>query len=146
MLFSLLPLNLFGQYLQTLNTSNESDSYSEFEIKTLMQINFTRTLNKLRPLKTNPTLNHFSKHLCKNLQEKNIDTTIKNTLIIYFNDSLKLDHPILKDTFHLIGIHTQPHKYNCQVMIITLDRKMEPVKWKDLDCPDFTRTPSRKKF
>jgi len=81
-LFSLFPINAFGQYLQTLNTSSEKDDYSEFEIKILMQINFKRTLNKLRPLKTNTTLNNFSKLICNRLQEKNIDTSIKNTLII----------------------------------------------------------------
>jgi hypothetical protein len=138
-LFSLFPINLFGQYLQTLNTSNEKDDYSEFEIKTLMQINFTRTLNKLRPLKTNQTLNHFSKLICNRLQEKNIDTSIKNTLVIYFSDSLNLDHPILKDTFHLIGIHKVPHRFNCEMLVITLDRKMEQIKWRDLDCPKFMR-------
>lgn len=138
-LFTLVYSKSHAQLLQTLNTSNQSDLYSDTEINALMQINFLRTLNKLRPLKTNPTLNHFSKTICKKLQDKSTDTVIKNTLIVFFNDSLKFNHPLLKDTFHLIGIHHLPHRFNCEIMVITLDRKMEQIKWKDLDCPDFLK-------
>jgi len=131
-----LPNLVFTQITKTLNTSKEDDNYSELEVNTLYQINFTRTLSKLKPLYTNKSLNHHSKLITTKLQTKNIDTTISNTILIYYNDSIPLTHPLLKDTFDLIGIHTSPHQYNCQLMVITLDKRREQIKWKDLDCPD----------
>lgn len=128
-----------SQNYKLLNTSITEDNYSEFEINTLYQINFTRILNKLKPLYTNKHLNQHSKVIATKLQTKNIDTLLDNVLIIYYNDSISLNQPILKDTFDLIGIHTLPHQYNCQIMVITLDKKRPPIKWKDLDCPKFLK-------
>ena len=119
----------------TLNTSTKEDNYSDLEVNTLYQINFKRILNKLRPLRTNKTLNHYSKYLNQTLQRKNIDTIITNTILIYYNDSVSLDHPILKDTLDFIGISTLTHQYKCNLMVITLDKRKEQIVWKDLDCP-----------
>lgn len=129
--------------IRTLITSNQDDNYSELEINTLYQINFTRVLSKLRPLYTNKHLNHHSKLIATNLQTKNIDTLINNVLIVYYNDSISLNQPILKDTFDLIGIHTLPHQYKCQIMVITLDKRREQIKWKELDCPKFMKKRNR---
>lgn len=134
--------NCFSQF-NTLNTSKMEDNYSDLEVNILYQINFIRTLNKLNPLYTNQTLNHHSKIVGKKLQTKNIDTSINNTLLIYYNDSIPLNHPFIKDTFDLIGIHTLPHKYSCNLMVITLDKKREQIKWKDLDCPNFLKKKKR---
>ena len=131
------------QVYKTLNTSKQADNYTELEINTLYQINFQRILNKLNPLYTNKTLNHHSKVIATKLQTKNIDTTISNAVLIYYNDSISLNHPLLKDTFDLIGIYTAPHQYNCQLMVITLDKKRQQIKWKDLDCPEFMKKKSK---
>ena len=133
-----------AQYIATLNTANQEDNYSDLEINTLYQINFQRILNKLKPLYTNKTLNHHSKFIATKLQTKNIDTTILNAVLIYYNDSISLNHPLLKDTFDLIGIYTTPHQYNCQLMVITLDKKRQEIKWKELDCPKKIKV--KKKF
>jgi hypothetical protein len=135
----LLTTNLNAQYLSTLNTAKSEDSYSDLEINTLYQINFQRILQKLKPLYTNKSLNHYSKSIASKLQTKNIDTTISNVVLVYYNDSIPLTHPLLKDTFDLIGIHTLPHQYNCHLMVITLDKRRQQIKWKDLDCPKFTK-------
>jgi hypothetical protein len=133
-LLILISFNGLSQF-NTLNTSTREDNYSDLEVNTLYQINFTRILNKLKPLKTNKTLNHYSKYLNKTLQRKNIDTTIDNTILIYYNDSVNLNHPILKDTLDLIGISTLTNQYKCNLMVITLDKRREQIVWKDLDCP-----------
>jgi len=125
--------------IQTLKTSRAEDNYTELEINTLYQINFQRILNKLKPLYTNQSLNHHSKIITNKLQTKNIDTSISNTVLIYYSDSVSLNHPLLKDTFDLIGIYSAPHQYNCQLMVITLDKRREQIKWKDLDCPKFMK-------
>ena len=130
---------IFSQHYKTLSTQIPEDNYSELEINTLYQINFIRILNKLRPLYTNRLLNNHSKIVGKNLQTKNLDTIISNTILIYYNDSIPLNNPLIKDTFDLIGIHTLPHKYNCNLMVITLDKRREQIKWKDLDCPKFMK-------
>ena len=132
----LSPNLVFTQITKTLNTSRDEDNYTDLEIKTLYQINFTRILNKLKPLYTNQSLNHYSRTITKRLQTENIDTSISNTILIYYNDSIPLNNPLLKDTFDLIGIYSSPHKYNCQLMVITLDKKREQIKWKELDCPE----------
>jgi hypothetical protein len=123
-LLFLIPILLsnlsFSQY-KTLNTATQEDNYSDLEVNTLYQINFTRILQKLKPLYTNQTLNNHSKVIAKSLQTKNKDTSIQNTIVIFYNDSISLNHPLLKDTFDLIGIYTAPHQYNCQLMVITLD-------------------------
>jgi len=129
----------FSQMIQTLKTSRAEDNYTELEINTLYQINFQRILNKLKPLYTNQSLNHHSKIITNKLQTKNIDTSISNTVLIYYSDSVSLNHPLLKDTFDLIGIYSAPHQYNCQLMVITLDKRREQIKWKDLDCPKFMK-------
>jgi len=134
-LLILISFNGLSQYFNTLNTSTQEDNYSDLEVNTLYQINFIRILNKLKPLKTNKTLNHYSKYLNKTLQRKNIDTTIDNTILIYYNDSVNLNHPILKDTLDLIGISTLTNQYKCNLMVITLDKRKEQIVWKDLDCP-----------
>jgi hypothetical protein len=141
LLFILLfiPITNYGQYFQTLNTSKTEDSYSELEINTLYQINFQRVLQKLKPLYTNKTLNYHSKVIATKLQTKNIDTSISNVILVYYNDSIPLTNPLLKDTFDLIGIHTLPHQYSCQLMVITLDKRRQEIKWKDLDCPKFMK-------
>ena len=139
LLFLLIPINNYGQYIATLNTANQEDNYSDLEINTLYQINFQRILNKLKPLYTNKTLNHHSKFIATKLQTKNIDTAISNAILIYYNDSISLNHPLLKDTFDLVGIYTTPHQYNCQLMVITLDKRRQEIKWKDLDCPKFMK-------
>ena len=133
-----------AQYIATLNTANQEDNYSDLEINTLYQINFQRILNKLKPLYTNKTLNHHSKFIATKLQTKNIDTTILNAVLIYYNDSISLNHPLLKDTFDLVGIYTTPHQYSCQLMVITLDKKRQEIKWKELDCPKKIKV--KKKF
>ena len=133
-----------AQYIATLNTANQEDNYSDLEINTLYQINFQRILNKLKPLYTNKTLNHHSKFIATKLQTKNIDTTILNAVLIYYNDSISLNHPLLKDSLDLIGIYTTPHQYNCQLMVITLDKKRQEIKWKELDCPKKIKV--KKKF
>ena len=144
LLITLIPTRVNSQYIQTLNTSNQGDNYSDLEINTLYQINFQRTLNKLKPLYTNGSLNYYSKIIGTKLQTKKLDTTISNTILIYYSDSIKLEHPLLKDTFDLIGIYTTPHQYNCQLMVITLDKKIEQKNWKDLDCPKKIKV--KKKF
>ena len=138
------PQLLCSQHLSTLNTANQNDNYSDLEINTLYQINFQRILNKLKPLYTNKTLNHHSKFIATKLQTKNIDTVISNAILIYYNDSVSLNHPLLKDTFDLVGIYTTPHQYNCQLMVITLDKKRQEIKWKELDCPKKIKV--KKKF
>ena len=143
LLITLIPTRASSQYIQTLNTSNQGDNYSDLEINTLYQINFQRTLNKLKPLYTNGSLNHYSKIVGTKLQTKNKDTSIQNTIVIFYNDSISLNHPLLKDTFDLIGIYTAPHQYNCQLMVITLDKRREQIKWKDLDCPEFMKKRSK---
>ncbi len=135
----LLSTTLNAQYFKTLNTAKPEDSYSDLEINTLYQINFQRILSKLNPLYTNKSLNNHSKVIATKLQTKNIDTTISNVILVYYNDSITLNHPLLKDTFDLIGIHTLPHQYNCHLMVITLDKRRQQIKWKDLDCPKFTK-------
>jgi hypothetical protein len=142
--FNILVLVLIGkvglgQMHQTLNTSKEKDNYDEFKIKTLMQINFNRVLNKLRPLKTNNTLNLYSRDVFNSLQQVNKDTTLPNTIIIYYNDTINLNHELLKDTFDLVGMYNGPHQFNCELLVITLDRRKEEIKWKDLDCPRFMK-------
>ena len=133
-LLILISFNGLSQF-NTLNTSTQEDNYSDLEVNTLYQINFTRILNKLRPLRTNKTLNQYSKYLNSHLQRKNIDTIITNTILIYYNDSVDLNNPILKDTLDFIGISTLTHQYKCNLMIITLDKRKEQIVWKDLDCP-----------
>ena len=125
---------------QTLNTSKENDNYDDFKIKTLMQINFSRVLNKLRPLKTNNTLNLYSRDVFNKLQKVNKDTTLPNTIVIYYNDTLNLNHQLLKDTFDLVGMYNGPHQYNCELLVITLDKRKKDIVWKDLDCPKFMKT------
>jgi hypothetical protein len=129
--------------IRTLITSNQDDNYSELEVNTLYQINFTRVLSKAKPLYTNKHLNYHSKLIATKLQTKNIDTIINNVLIVYYSDSISLNQPILKDTFDLIGIHTLPHQYKCQIMVITLDKRREQIKWKELDCPKFLKKMNR---
>jgi hypothetical protein len=133
-LLILISFNGLSQF-NTLNTSTQEDNYSDLEVNTLYQINFTRILNKLRPLKTNKNLNNYSKNLNYFFQKKNIDTIIDNTILIYYNDSVNLNHPILKDTLDFIGISTITHQYKCNLMVITLDKRREQIVWKDLDCP-----------
>jgi hypothetical protein len=133
-LLILISFNGLSQF-NTLNTSTREDNYSDLEVNTLYQINFTRILNKLRPLKTNKNLNNYSKNLNYFFQKKNIDTIIDNTILIYYNDSVNLNHPILKDTLDFIGISTLTHQYKCNLMVITLDKRREQIVWKDLDCP-----------
>ena len=133
-LLILISFNGLSQF-NTLNTSTQEDNYSDLEVNTLYQINFTRILNKLRPLRTNKTLNQYSKSLNHQLQRRNIDTLITNTILIYYDDSVNLNYPILKDTLDFIGISTLTHQYKCNLMIITLDKRKEQIVWKDLDCP-----------
>ena len=133
-LLILISFNGLSQF-NTLNTSTQEDNYSDLEVNTLYQRNFTRILNKLRPLKTNKNLNNYSKNLNYFFQKKNIDTIIDNTILIYYNDSVNLNHPILKDTLDFIGISTLTHQYKCNLMVITLDKRREQIVWKDLDCP-----------
>ena len=139
---TLLFNNSLCQY-KTLITSTESDNYSELEVNTLYQINFSRILQNLKPLYTNQSLNNHSKVIAKSLQTKNKDTSIQNTIVIFYNDSISINHPLLKDTFDLIGIYTAPHQYNCQLMVITLDKRRKQIKWKDLDCPEFMKKKSK---
>jgi hypothetical protein len=134
LLLILISFNGLSQF-NTLNTSTQEDNYSDLEVNTLYQINFIRILNKLKPLRTNKTLNHYSKYLNQTLQRKNIDTLITNTILVYYDDSVSLDHQILKDTLDFIGISTLTHQYKCNLMIITLDKRKEQIVWKDLDCP-----------
>lgn len=133
-LLILISFNGLSQF-NNLNTSTQEDNYSDLEVNTLYQINFIRILNKLRPLRTNKTLNHYSKYLNHQLQRKNIDTIIDNTILIYYDDSVNLNYPILKDTLDFIGISTLTHQYKCNLMVITLDKRKEQIVWKDLDCP-----------
>jgi len=133
-LLILISFNGLSQF-NTLNTSTQEDNYSDLEVNTLYQINFIRILNKLRPLRTNKTLNQYSKSLNHHLQRRNIDTLITNTILIYYDDSVSLNHPILKDTLDFIGISTLSHQYKCNLMVITLDKRKEQIVWKDLDCP-----------
>jgi len=133
-LLILISFNGLSQF-NTLNTSTQEDNYSDLEVNTLYQINFIRILNKLKPLRTNKTLNQYSKSLNQILKRKNIDTIITNTILIYYDDSVNLNHPILKDTLDLIGISTLTNQYKCNLMVITLDKRREQIVWKDLDCP-----------
>ena len=144
-ILSLLIPSVGSSQLHTLITSTQDDNYSDLEVNTLYQINFTRTLKKLKPLYTNKTLNHYSKHLTKTLQRKNIDTTITNTILIYYNDSVNLNQPLLNDTLDIIGISTSPHQYKCNLMVITLDKRKEQIVWKDLDCPEKIKRIKKKK-
>jgi len=133
-LLILISFNGLSQF-NTLNTSTQEDNYSDLEVNTLYQINFIRILNKLKPLRTNKTLNQYSKSLNQILKRKNIDTIITNTILIYYDDSVNLNHPILNDTLDLIGISTLTNQYKCNLMVITLDKRKEQIVWKDLDCP-----------
>lgn len=88
----------------------------------LTKINTERLKHSLTPLIPNQNLVNYSKFICERLQQTTKDTSVRES-VVFFNDKQDLPSEYyLNSDYEIIGIWTLPHKYYCQITVITFDK------------------------
>jgi hypothetical protein len=101
------------------------------EISLVHNYNFNQYLNKKPRIKINPHLTKIANKIAKNLQNKQIDTLIPNTIILYNTDTIPQN---LEQT---VGISIKPHQYYCTILVIT-QNKLPKFK-EDFNCRPYKK-------
>jgi len=143
--FLLFPLEIFGQIPFFFEINNLKPPYNEREFTLVLKINDFRIKNKLKPLKPHDVLNYHSTRISKLMSTKNTDTTLYNTQYFYLKDSLEINNKFLVDSMDFIGLSIQSHQYNCEILVISYDKRKRDITWVDLDCPKNIKLVKKRK-